>query len=206
MFARITWGDLAPDRLDDVATTLRPAIDSIARLDGYQGIAVLANRATGAAAIVAYWDTAQAMQASESAASTARTMVQGGPVLEVKEVDRFEFVLQDRLAPPMANTFVRVTDARAAPEKLDDMVAFVRGQVMPMMKTQSGFRAASVLVNRESGRFLAATVWNTAADREASEAAVAPLREEGREIGAAPSTSVERYEAILVEIKQAATV
>ncbi len=206
MFARITWGQVAVDRLDDVATTLRPAIDSLTHLDGYLGIAVLANRTTGAAAVIAYWDSLEAMQASESAASTARAMVQGGPVLEVKEVDRFEFVLQDRVAPPMANTFVRVTDARAAPEKLDDMVTFVRGRVMPVMKAQSGFRAASVVVNRETGRFLAATVWNTAADREASEAAVAPLREEGREIGAAPSTSVERYEAILVEIKQAATV
>src|SRR5437763_16103027 len=75
MFARSTWGELPPDKVGDLVVALRPSIDAIAQCAGYQGAAVLANRESGAAVVITYWESAETMQASEEVASGTRAAV-----------------------------------------------------------------------------------------------------------------------------------
>jgi hypothetical protein len=69
-----------------------------------------------------------------------------------------------------------------------------------------GFRAVLSGVNRENGRFFVISAWDTAADREASEAALAPLREELQQAMQAQSLQVERLEVAFAEVRASASI
>jgi hypothetical protein len=69
---------------------------------------------------------------------------------------------------------------------------------------QKGCRGIVMAVNRLTGRSFAASVWETAADREASEGAIAPARREVGEVPAGALPTITLVEAAFVEMKQAA--
>ena len=202
MFARSTWGELPPDKVGDFVVALRPSIDAIAECAGYLGVAALANRESGAAVVVTYWESAEAMQASEEVARSTRAGVTSRlPSLKITEVDRLEVVVQERSAPPQANTIVRATDIRVPPDKLDQLVAFVRDRTLPVGRAQAGFRAGLVSINRGTGRAVAATIWDSAAALEAADIVLAPVREQARAAIQGQSVNVAIYEVVLAEIK-----
>ena len=202
MFARSTWGELPPDKVGDLVVALRPSIDAIAQCAGYQGAAVLANRESGAAVVITYWESAETMQASEEVASGTRAAVTSRlPSLKITEIDRLEVVVQERSAPPQANTVVRTTDIRVPPDKLDQLVAFVRDRSLPLGRAQAGFRAGLVSINRATGRAVLATIWDSAAALEAADVVLAPVREQARAAIPGQSVNVAIYEVVLAEIK-----
>ncbi len=195
MFARSTWGELPPDKVGDLVVALRPSIDAIAQCAGYQGAAVLANRESGAAVVITYWESAETMQASEEVASGTRAAVTSRlPSLKIT-------VVQERSAPPQANTVVRTTDIRVPPDKLDQLVAFVRDRSLPLGRAQAGFRAGLVSINRATGRAVLATIWDSAAALEAADVVLAPVREQARAAIPGQSVNVAIYEVVLAEIK-----
>jgi len=202
MFTRGTWGQLPADQLDDFVVALRPSIDAISACAGYQGVAALANRESGAAIVVTYWESEAAMLASEEVAAGTRASITSRlPNLTVTDVDRLEIALQERVAPPRTHTIARVTDVRIPPDTLGTFVGVLRDRWIPVGKIQPGFRACLVTINRTTGRALVATIWESAAELEAAEAALAPVREQVR-VAIGPHTpTVQRYEVILAEIK-----
>src|SRR5207247_3538461 len=121
------------------------------------------------------------------------------------EIDRFEIIFQERVAPAAANTFVRVNDLRAAPDKVNDVANMVR-DTMPTLKAQKGFRGVLVGANRETGRMFVGSVWETAADREASDAAVQERRGQIAQVSGAETVKIDLYESVFADVKQAARV
>jgi len=85
-------------------------------------------------------------------------------------------------------------------------LAFVRDQAVPALKAQQGFRAALSAVNRTTGRIISSSVWDTAANREASESAIAPLRSQATTLAGAPAPTVSRGEVLLADVKLPAAV
>jgi hypothetical protein len=62
-----------------------------------------------------------------------------------------------------------------------------------------------VFANRDTGRILVGSVWDTAADREASDASVSAQRRQAGEIAQIQGpVQVKLYEAIFSELSQAA--
>jgi heme-degrading monooxygenase HmoA len=167
------------------------------------GAALLVNRGTGAGAAISYWDSMQSLQASDEAAVTlrAQTATEGG--MTVGEIDRFEVIIQERMAPPAANTFVWVNDFQASPDKVNDVANLVR-DTMPTLKAQKGFRAVLVGANRQTGRMFITSVWETAADREASDSAVQERRGQIAQAGGAANIKVDLFESAFTEVAQAA--
>jgi len=100
-----------------------------------------------------------------------------------------------------ANTVVRVTDIRVPPDKLDQLVAFVRDRSLPLGRAQAGFRAGLVSINRATGRAVLATIWDAAAALEAADVVLAPVREQARAAIPGQSVNVAIYEVVLAEIK-----
>jgi heme-degrading monooxygenase HmoA len=204
MFARVTWFQGSPDRIDEGITAYRQqAVPALSALQGNMGAVLLVNRATGAGAAASYWDTMQSLQASEEAAVALRsqTATEGG--MTVGEIDRFEIITQERVAPPSANTFVRVNDLKASPDKVND-VAKIVSDTMPTLKAQKGFRALLIGANRQTGRMLISSAWETSADREASNAAVQERRAQALKAAGAENVKIDLYESVFVEVKQAA--
>jgi hypothetical protein len=101
---------------------------------------------------------------------------------------------------------VRVSDFKGSPASLDEAITFARDRVLPVLKAQKGFLANVVGVNRQTGRLIASSIWDTAADREASEPVVQDLRREAGRLASGTDATVELYETAFVEIKHTARV
>jgi hypothetical protein len=105
---------------------------------------------------------------------------------------------------PRSGTFARPNELYAQPAKVDELISFMRRSTSSVLQ-QQGCRALVMGVNRMTGRSMVTSVRETAADREASEAAVTGLRKEAGELaGGGPSVALR--EIAFVELKQAARI
>ena len=78
-------------------------------------------------------------------------------------------------------------------------VAYVRDTVDTNLSQQKGFRGITVSADRSGGVFGVLTLWETEADRDASESASAKMREQGLEVIGGKMV-VETFEETAVEI------
>ena len=71
----------------------------------------------------------------------------------------------------------RTTNIQAQPSCIDDGISCVRDEVMPALQAMDGFVGLSLLVDRESGRCIAASAWETEDAERASAEQIGPLRD-----------------------------
>ncbi|RBM14665.1 hypothetical protein DI005_28685 [Prauserella sp. PE36] len=76
----------------------------------------------------------------------------------------------------------RSTTIWARTASIDDGVAHVRDEVMPTALEMDGCVGLSMLVNREDGRCIVTTAWETAEAMQASAEAAGALRERARDL------------------------
>lgn len=205
MFARGTRFQMSPDRIDErVANYRQNTLPTFGQLAGFMGAAVLVDRATGAGQTVTYWDSEAALEASEETAARLRdSAAQAGT--QVGETDHLEIVIQERVAPAQAGTFGRINEVTARPEAIDPLIAFIR-DATATLRAQHGFRALIMGVNRQTGRVVVSSVWDTAADREASDASMKERRQTAVQVAGAEGVSVQLLEIVVAEVKQTAPV
>jgi heme-degrading monooxygenase HmoA len=55
------------------------------------------------------------------------------------------------------------------PDRIDDAVAALRDQQIPLYRDAQGYKGFTALANRESGAILGVSFWESEADRDASE-------------------------------------
>jgi heme-degrading monooxygenase HmoA len=93
--------------------------------------------------------------------------------------------------------FTRVVSFTGARD-IDAGVAFTQDTVAPLMREQKGFRGTTASADRSGGVFAVLSLWETEADRDASESALAKVREEAQTvIGGEPG--VENFEVFVNE-------
>lgn len=78
--------------------------------------------------------------------------------------------------------YARSTTIHAQPSHIDDGIAYVRDEVMPALQAMGGCVGLSLLVDRETGRCIATSAWDTEDAMRTSTEQVAPLRARAREI------------------------
>ena len=88
-------------------------------------------------------------------------------------------------------------------KNIDGGVDFLRQKVVPILNEQKGYRGVSASADRSGGVLGILTLWETAADREASESALAKARQEGTDIIGGKLT-VETFEELLAEVSEQA--
>jgi hypothetical protein len=84
-------------------------------------------------------------------------------------------------------------------KNIDQGVDYVREEVLPNLNAQHGYRGATASADRSGGVLSILSLWETEADREASESALAKNRQEGLGIIGGEMT-VEVFEQLLAEI------
>ena len=73
MHARLNRIEGSPERIDEMARRFEETVVPMLRgLDGYRGGVVLADRTTGTNIAISYWESEEAMRASEAAVQQAR--------------------------------------------------------------------------------------------------------------------------------------
>jgi quinol monooxygenase YgiN len=65
--------------------------------------------------------------------------------------------------------FARVTFSQIDPSKAEEVEAIMQDTVLPMMRKQKGFKNYIFFSDQASGKAITVTVWETAADRKASD-------------------------------------
>ena len=95
----------------------------------------------------------------------------------------------------MHSRVLTFTDAK----NIDGGVDFLRQKVVPVLNDQKGYRGVTASADRSGGLLGILTLWETAADREASESALAKSRQEGLDI-IGGKLSVELFEELLAEV------
>ncbi len=92
----------------------------------------------------------------------------------------------------------RVTTIQLDPGRIDDAVAQLEGEDIPRWKEIDGFKGFTLLVDRESGKVVGTSYWESEQAMSASEETVRPSRERAAETGGASAPpTVERYEVVV---------
>jgi hypothetical protein len=203
MYGRMTRLQTSPDAVDKgIAFFKENVAPKSLAAPGNGGAILLVDRKTGTAIGITLWETTQALNATEQLGISSRAQSVAAAGGMVVDVDRYEQVMVDRAQPPKTGAAVRLNIVAGVPEKLDNAIKFVQTQVLPVLKTQKGYRAMIMNVNRVTGRSTVSTVWDTVADLEASESKVASLRRSAAEAAGASDVKVEIFETAFSEIKQ----
>ena len=206
MFIRGTRVQTPPDQVDTAIANFKKQVLPTARsTPGNLGAALLVDRKSGAGVGITYWESAKALAASEQMGIKTRTEAARNVGAQIVNVERFEIVIMDRAAPPREGTFNRANTLNADPDKIDAVTVFIRNKVLPVLKAQKGYRATIMGVDRQTGRTVVSTVWETLADLHASEGSVTALRQDSAKIaGASGPVEVEVFESAAVDLAQVA--
>ena len=96
--------------------------------------------------------------------------------------------------------FARVSTFQGPPDQTAEGIRVAREQILPAARLMDGFKGIYLLFDRESGKSLSVTFWETEADMLASEEAASRVRAESAEASGETVVSVERYEVALREL------
>ena len=65
--------------------------------------------------------------------------------------------------------FARLTSAHIKIERIDEFIKLYKESIVPAAKSQRGYRGAYLLVDRETGKRISITLWNSEEDAIANE-------------------------------------
>jgi heme-degrading monooxygenase HmoA len=95
----------------------------------------------------------------------------------------------------------RVSILEGPPDKIDEGLNYFREEVQPAWETDPGFKGAIALNDRQSGRTLAVTFWESEETMRAMDEDANRVRSNFAETTGQEIVSVERYEVGLFEVE-----
>ena len=108
MYARVTTIQGSPDKMDDATHHLQEqTLPQLRQMDGFEGFVSLGDRNSGKVIGVAFWESEEALRATEQAVSSVRSgaaEATGGTVLSVEQ---YEVLVNEA---PSAGPLGAVTD------------------------------------------------------------------------------------------------
>ncbi|MGY1725519.1 hypothetical protein ACI79J_00975 [Geodermatophilus sp. SYSU D01062] len=72
--------------------------------------------------------------------------------------------------------YARTTTVRGEPQRVDHGIAYVRNEVLPVIRLMDGFVGLSMLVDRDAGRCIVTSAWEDGRAMRSSAARVHPMR------------------------------
>jgi heme-degrading monooxygenase HmoA len=97
--------------------------------------------------------------------------------------------------------YARVSIFEGSADQLDEMLRQAREQVLPWAKQMDGFKGLIALGDRQSGKTLGITLWESEEAMHASEEDANRMRTETAEASGEQVAGVERYEVGLFEVE-----
>ncbi len=108
MYARVTTIEGSPDKMDDATRHIQDqTLPQLQQMDGFKGFAALADRHSGKVLGVAFWESEEALRATEEAVSSVRSGAAEAAGGTVAGVEHYEVVVFEA---PSAGPVSGVTD------------------------------------------------------------------------------------------------
>ena len=99
--------------------------------------------------------------------------------------------------------FARVSTFEGPPNQMDEALRQVREQVLPRIRQHDGYSGFIALGDRQSGKVMGITLWESERAMQASEEEASRLRQESAEVTGEAIEGVERYEVPFLEVQLA---
>jgi heme-degrading monooxygenase HmoA/predicted ester cyclase len=194
-----------PARLDEATRYLQ----GIARPDveaqhGNRGLACLTNADLGVCIVASYWNTVDAMDASEQAVQVSRkemTELIGGTVT----VEHYEVPVFVRRSRPQQGACTRLVHIDAAAADIDGLIEQFRNTGIPALMDIPGLCSAQLMVDRATRRGIVATTWEDAQALAASRSETAKLRASATAVTHTQVRSVEEYKLVFSSVREGET-
>ena len=206
MFSRSMTIHGNPDALADGIAYIRDeAMPELRAMDGFAGLSMLVDRASGRSIVTTTWRDAEAMQASLPSVRTfwdRSTEVMGG----LAEIEEWELALVHRRRHAEPGTSSRITWVRAEPRRVDEVVDAARVTLVPQLEQLPGFAAVGLLINRDTGRMVCSFTVDSPAALEGTRASGGALREQFIECMDVEVTDMAEFDLVVAELQVPQTV
>jgi heme-degrading monooxygenase HmoA len=190
------------DGIAYVRTEVMPAVHE---LDGFVGLSLLAERATGRCIVTTSWTDREAMRNSAAGVEAMRRLaaqMMGGPA----HVHEWEIALMHRLHTAHHGASARVIRTDGDPAGLDRMLDTFRTTVLAQLEELPGCCSVSVLVDRDSGRSAITTTYDSPQDMRAARDRAMRMREQFMQEMNRPIAEVAEFELVVAELRVPETV
>ncbi len=108
MYARVTTIEGAPDKVDDVTRqTQEQGLPKLQQMDGFKGFVALGDRRSGKVLGVSFWESEEALRATEEASSSVRSEAAQAADGIVAGVEEYEVLVNEA---PSAGPVSGITD------------------------------------------------------------------------------------------------
>ncbi len=173
MHARITTVNGASN-VDEWVTHVKENVaPEVSQMRGHRGLTVSYDRAANMVGILSLWETEADLQDSEGPVSKIRqeTLERLGGNATVAA---FELLIDEISKPPEAGNALIVRRAGGDPARVEEGIAFVRDEAIPMLKAMPGFRAVRVMANLQTGESVIGAVYDSPSALAAAREKVEP--------------------------------
>ncbi len=93
--------------------------------------------------------------------------------------------------------FARVSTYQGPPDQIHEGIRYAQENIVPRVQEVEGFEGVYLLVDRQSGKSLSITLWESEEAMRASEEEANQLRSETAEAGGQEVAGVDRYEVAI---------
>ncbi|MBF6357718.1 hypothetical protein IU449_24755 [Nocardia higoensis] len=169
MYARSSTIAAQPSSMDNgIAYLRKEMMPSLSEIDGWVGLSLLIDRATGRCIATTAWESEHALQSSRLRVQPLRDGLAQALHGQTGKVEEWEVAVmhRDHLAGPRARA--RCAWTRIEPAGVDRMIDTFKVELLPELEKIEGFRSASLFVDRADGRAVASTVWSSLEELESS--------------------------------------
>ncbi len=193
MYARVTTFECAPERVDEALRYFEEKVRPVSRADGALDLDVLVDRRTGKGYVLAWWKDAAAARASEASAGQLREQTSKALGLKIVGAHTYEVTVEEDMKGPRPRA-ARVTPSQGDAKRIDEFTQWTKSQMLPTYRAQSGFSGWRTLADRQSGKGLIISFWETAAAMKAAETLLAQSKARGTQEMATKFEPTESYE------------
>ena len=205
MYARMNMLAGDPAQLGEATRylegTVRPHVEA---QHGNRGLACLVNDDLGVCVVASYWDTLDAMTASEQAVQVSRKEV-AERLNSTATVEQYDVPVFVRRSRPQAGAGVRIARLESAPANIDAFIQEFRNTGVPSLMDMAGLCSAHVMTDRATGRCLVITAWDDMAALAASRSATARMRASAVAVTHMQVRTVEEYRLVFTSVRDGDT-
>jgi hypothetical protein len=201
MYARSTTVRGTPEAMEDGIAYVRDKVmPTVGDMDGCVGLSMLAERESGRCIVTTSWADHESLRRSADGVVALRQRVaeiMGGPA----EVQEWEVALMHRLHSAHHGAGARVIWSEGAPSDTDRMLDGFRMSVLPKLDDIPGCCSVSVMIDRDTGRGVLTTTYDSPQDMVAARELAAGMREEFAQQLNRRVTEVVEFDLVLAHLR-----